>query len=270
MKLSARLAAAILLSTSILLSAQNTFEVVSVKANVSVDPPSDPRMSPGRFSWSNATLRQLIQAAYEVRPFQLVALPDWADAARFDVTATASFPASPQQMMHTMLQGVLADRFDLSVHRDKRELPVYSLVLARRDGKLGPTIHPAKVDCGAVSAKPLDSGDAQADYAACAPQMGLTRMKMPGFHMAGLAGALMRLLDRPVVDKTGLTEAFDVEVSWTPDATMLPTGAPVPNPTSAAPSLFTALEEQLGLRLVSDRAAADVLVVDRINRLKPD
>jgi uncharacterized protein (TIGR03435 family) len=269
MKLMAGLAAAILLSASILFPAQNTFEVVSVKPNVSVDPPSDPRMSPGRFSWSNATLRQLIQVAYEVRPFQLIALPEWADSARFDVTATASFPASPQQM-HTMLQGVLADRFDLSTHRDKRELPVYGLVLGRRDGKLGPNIHPAKVDCESVSAKPLDSGTAQADYAACAPQLGLTRMKMPGFHMSGLAGALMRLLDRPVVDKTGLTEAFDIELSWTPDPTMLPTGVPVPSPTSAAPSLFTALEEQLGLRLVSDRAAADVLVVDRINRLKPD
>jgi uncharacterized protein (TIGR03435 family) len=143
------------------------------------------------------------------------------------------------------------------------------MVLARRDGKLGSSLHPATVDCVAVSAKPLDSGTAQADYAACAPQLGLTRMKLPGFHMSGFARALMRLLDRPVVDKTGLAEAFDIELSWTPDPTMLPNGVSVP-PASAAPSLFTALEEQLGLRLVSDRAPADVLVIDRINRLKPD
>ena len=81
-----------------------------------------------------------------MRPYQLIALPDWADAARFDVAATASFPASPQQM-NTMLQGLLVDRFDLTVHRDRRELPVYALVLARRDGRLGPGIRPANVDC---------------------------------------------------------------------------------------------------------------------------
>jgi uncharacterized protein (TIGR03435 family) len=254
--------------TSLLYPAQSAFEVVSVKPNVSVDPPSDPRMSPGRFSWSNATLRQLIQVAHEVRPYQLIALPDWADSARFDVTATASFPASPQQM-HTMLQGVLADRFDLRVHHDKREIPAYALGLARRDGRLGPDIHPAKLDCESIGAKPLDSGTAQADYAGCAPQLGLTRLKAPGFHMSGLASALMRILDRPVIDKTGLAGAFDIELVWTPDPTMLPNGAPVQNATSGA-SIFTALEEQLGLRLVSDRGAVDVLVVDRINRPKPD
>src|SRR5262249_48981717 len=131
-----------------------------------------PRVSPGRMSWSNATLRQLIQVGYNVRPYQLVGLPDWADTAHFDVAATASFAASPQQM-NTMLQGLLADRFDLAVHRDRRELPVYALVLARRDGRLGPNIHPASLDCESIAAKPLNSGTAQADYAGCAPQMGL-------------------------------------------------------------------------------------------------
>jgi uncharacterized protein (TIGR03435 family) len=269
MKLRLTVASVVLLSASLLFPAQNAFEVVSVKPNVSVDPPSSPRISPGRFSWSNATLRQLIQVAYEVRPFQLIALPDWADTARFDVTATASFPASPQQM-NVMLQRVLADRFDLSAHRDKSELSVYALVLARRDGKLGPGIHSAAVDCEAIAAKPLDSDTAQSDYAGCAPQMGLTRMKTPGFHMPGLARALMRILDRPVVDKTNLAGAFDIELSWTPDPTMLPNGVPSPTVSPGGPSIFTALEEQLGLRLVSDRAAVDVLVIDRLSRPKPD
>jgi uncharacterized protein (TIGR03435 family) len=269
MKLTSSVALVVLLWTALLFPAQSAFEVVSVKPNVSVDPPSAPRVSPGRFSWSNATLRQLIQVAYEVRPFQLIGLPDWADTARFDVTATASFPASPQQM-NVMLQRVLADRFDLSVHRDKRELSVYALVLARRDGKLGPGIHSAAVDCEAIATKPLDSGAAQSDYAGCAPELGLTRMKTPGFHMLGLTRALMRILDRPVVDKTNLTGAFDVELSWTPDPTMLPNGAPSPGVAPGGPSIFTAVEEQLGLRLVSDRAAVDVLVIDRLNRPKPD
>jgi uncharacterized protein (TIGR03435 family) len=263
-------AAAILLSTSLSLPAQNVFEVISVKPNVSADGPSDPRISPGRFSWSNASLRQLIQVAYGVRPYQLIAMPDWVDTARFDVAATASFPASPQQM-NTMLQSLLADRFDLAVHRDRRELPVYALVLARRDARLGPGLHAATVDCEALAAKPLDSATAQADYAGCAPQMGLTRLKAPGFRMSSLASGLMRILDRPVTDKTGLTGTFDVELSWTPEPTMLPNGAPAPaNLPGGGPSIFTALEEQLGLKLVSDRGPVDVLVIDGINRLKPD
>jgi len=269
MKLASAAASLILFWTS-LLPAQSTFEVVSVKPNVSANGPSDPQISPGRFSWSNVTVRQLIQVAYEVRPYQVVALTDWADTARVDVAATASFPASPQQMK-TMLQSLLADRFDLAVHRDTRELPAYTLVLARRDGRLGPGLQPTTLDCESIAAKPLDSGTAQADYAGCSPQMGLSKLKARGFRMSGLAGGLMRILDRPVVDRTGLSGTFDVELSWTPDPTMLPNGVPVPpNATSGPPSIFTALEEQLGLRLVSERTAIDVLVIDRINRLKPD
>jgi uncharacterized protein (TIGR03435 family) len=270
MKLNFVLASAALLSTALLLQAQSEFDVVSVKPNVSSNEPSAPRVSPERFSWTNVTLRQLIQVAYDLRPYQIIALPDWADTARFDVAATTSFTASPQQM-NTMLQGLLADRFDLAVHRDRRELPVYALVLARRDGRLGPGIRPATVDCQSIAAKPLDSGAAQTDYAGCIPQMGLTRLKAAGFRMSGLASGLMRILDRTVIDNTGLAGAFNIELSWAPDPTMLPNGAPAPpNLPSGAPSIFTAVEEQLGLKLVSDRAPVDVLVIDHINGLKPD
>jgi uncharacterized protein (TIGR03435 family) len=250
------------------LAAQKVFDVVSVKPNVSASGPSDPIISPQRFSWINVRLRQLIQVGYEVRPYQLIGLPDWADSARFDVTATVNFPASRQEM-NTMLQSVLADRFDLVAHRDTRDLPVYALVPARADGRLGPNIHPAAVDCEAVNAKPLDSAGAQSAVAACSPQLGLTKLKATGFHMSGLAGGLMRILDRTVIDKTGVTGAFDLELSWTPDPTMLPNGVPAPT-NSTAPSIFATLQEQLGLRLISDRGSVDVLVIDRINRPKPD
>jgi uncharacterized protein (TIGR03435 family) len=81
----------------------------------------------------------------------------------------------------------------------------------------------------------------------------------------------MRILDRTVIDNTGLAGAFNIELSWAPDPTMLPNGAPAPpNLPSGAPSIFTAVEEQLGLKLVSDRAPVDVLVIDHINGLKPD
>jgi uncharacterized protein (TIGR03435 family) len=248
----------------------NAFEVASIKENISGDGPSDPRVSPGRFSWVNATLRQLIQTAYDARPYQLVGLPDWVDTARFDVNATTTVTASRQQM-NSMLQGLLADRFGLSVHRDRPELPVYALVLARRDGKLGPGLQPSTLDCESTTAKPMNSDGVQADLSRCAPQMGLRQLQFSGYGMAGLAEALKRIFDRPVVDKTGLSGRFDIKLSWTPDPTMLPTGVPAPPlPASAPPSIFTAVEEQLGLRLVSDRADVDVLVLDRINALKPN
>jgi uncharacterized protein (TIGR03435 family) len=262
------LAVIALLLWGIVLCAQDTFEVMSVKPNVSADGPSDPKISPQRFAWVNATLRQLVQVAYEVRPYQLVALPEWADTARYDVSATASFAASPQQM-RVMLQHLLAERFELVAHHDRRELPVYSLVLSRRDGRLGPGMKQASVDCESITAKPVDSTTAQADYAGCIPQMGLTRFKASGYRPSGLASALMRVADRPVIDKSGLTGTFDIELTWTPDPMMLPPGAPAPSSTPGS-SLFTSLEEQLGLKLVSDHGPVDVLVIDRINRPKPD
>jgi uncharacterized protein (TIGR03435 family) len=250
-------------------TAQKTFDVVSVKPNDSRGP-SDLKVSPQRFSWTNASLRQLIQVAYDVRPYQLVALPAWADSADFDVLATADVPVSPQQM-NGMLQRLLADRFDLAVHREQRDLPGYSLVIARRDGKLGPGIHPSTRDCETIGQKPLDSAAAQAEYAGCSPQMGLTRMKLGGYSIFFLAGGLKRLLEKPVVDKTGLSGTFDMELTWTPDPTMLPTGVPAPpNLPSSGPSIFTALEERLGLKLISDRVPVDVLVIDHLSRPRPD
>jgi uncharacterized protein (TIGR03435 family) len=257
----------VLLGTSLLLPAQTAFDIVSVKPNVSGNS-SDPTKSPGRYSWMNVSLRQLIQVAYDMRPFQLIALPGWANTARFDVVATTEVSASPQQM-NTMIQGVLTDRFDLTVHRERRELPVYALVLARRDGRLGVGLRPATLDCESIAAKPLNSGAAQADDAACTPRLGLTRLKAAGFRMSSLASGLMRILDRPVIDKTGLSAPFDIELSWTPDFTMLPDGV-APQNLPPGPTIFAALEEQLGLRLVSDRAPVEVLVIDRISPLKPD
>jgi uncharacterized protein (TIGR03435 family) len=253
-----------------LATAQKSFDVISVKPNDSRDGPSDLRVSPQRYSWTNASLRQLIQVAYDVRPYQLVALPAWADSADFDVAATTGVPASPQQM-NVMLQNLLADRFDLAVHREQRDLPAYALVVARRDGKLGPAIHPSTKNCESAAGRRLDSAAAQAEYLGCNPQMGLTRLKLGGYSMSFLTGGLKRILEKPVVDKTGLTGTFDMELMWTPDPTMLPAGVPAPpNVPSGGPSIFTALEEQLGLKLISDRASVDVLIIDHLSKPKPD
>ena len=172
--------------------------------------------------------------------------------------------------MYVMLQGLLVDRFDLTVHREQRDVPGYALVLARRDGKSGPNIHPSAKDCESVAAKLLDSAAAQAEYDGCSPQMGLARLKMDGYRVSFLVEGLKRIFEKPVVDKTGLSGTFDMELSWSPDPTLLPTGVPGPRRTTGGPSIFTALEEQLGLKLVSDRVPVDVLVIDRLSGLKPD
>jgi uncharacterized protein (TIGR03435 family) len=249
---------------------QKSFEVASVKPNVSGDGPSDPRMSPERFSWTNVTLRQLVQVAYNVRPYQLIGLPAWADTARFDVSATTGVAVSPQQM-YSMLQSLLADRFDMATHREQRQLPAYSLVVARPGSKLGKGIQPSTKDCESMGATPLNSTTAQSEYDGCTPQMGLARLKVSGVRISFLASGLTRILERPVIDKTSLSGTFDMELSWTPDPTMMPNGVTSPpNVPPGGPSIFTALEEQLGLKIVSDRAPVDVLVVDRLKSLKLD
>jgi len=248
---------------------QRSFEVASVKPNVSNAGPSDPKITPERFSWANVTLRQLIQVAYDVRPYQLIALPGWVDDARFDVAATTGVAGSPGQM-NSMLQSLLVDRFDLVTHREQREVPAYVLILAR-PGKLGPNIHPSTKDCESVRSRQLDSATAQTEYAACSPQLGLARLKIGGVRIPFLASALTRILERPVVDKTGLPGTFDMELSWTPDPMMLPNrGSTSPTVPSGGPSIFTALAEQLGLKVLSDRTLIDVMVVDRLSQLKPD
>jgi len=171
--------------------------------------------------------------------------------------------------MEAMLQNLLADRFDVAVHHEQRDVPGYALILARRDGKLGSNIHASATDCESTSAKSLDSAAAKAEYDGCRPQMGLTRLKMSGYRISVLAEGLKRILEKPVVDKTALSGTFDIELSWTPDPTMLPTGVPAPR-VETGPSIFTALEEQLGLKLVSDRVPVDVVVVDHLSSLKPD
>lgn len=249
--------------------AQKAFDVASVKPNDTVNGPSTPIVSQQRFSWTNATFRQLIQVGYDLRPYQLIGLPAWANTSHFDVMATTGTAASPQQM-YAMLQSLLADRFDMAFHREQRELSGYALVLARRDGRLGPNIRPTAKDCEAATAKPLDTAAAKVEYDGCIPQIGLARLRMGGHRIPFLVEGLKRIFEKPVVDKTGLFGTYDMELSWTPDPTMLPTGVSESSVSPGGPSIFTALEEQFGFRLVSDRVSVDVLVIDHLNRLKED
>jgi uncharacterized protein (TIGR03435 family) len=251
------------------------FEVVSVKPNAG-NGQQNLRVSPGRVAVTNVPLRTLIQFAYQVQPRELVDAPDWITTERFDITATAD-PNSSIEQMRVMLRGLLEDRFKMKVHKEKRDLPIYALTLARRDGQLGPKLHESAVDCGANGRQPLSATQDPATQdpskrCLIVPLFNVGRFQGRGLHMENVASALNNVVDRTIVDKTGLTGPYEFELSWAPDS-LQPTAA---GPTSApradigGPSLFTALQEQLGLKLEPQRGPIEILVLDHVERPTPD
>ena len=228
------------------------FDAVSVK-------PSDPN-SPhgtvvsftpgGGIHALNATLKDLIETAYDVRLFQIAGAPAWAGSARYDVTASpgpreSAGPSPAIPVIRLKVQAMLKDRFQLQLHRESRNEPVYSLVVAR----------------GGVKADLLRATDS--------PHRGVRsgRGTMLGeaAAMKDLILMLSRQLDRPVVDHTGLEGNYDFQLEWTPDAPPAPPdGQPAEAP--LGPSIFSALPAQLGLRLEATKGPVDILVIDRANK----
>lgn len=256
------------------------FEVISVKQNVSGSTASSMSGNKGnRFTARNVPLRFLILNAYELRDNQLIGAPDWTRDKAYDVIGT--FPAGTQPSpheMHLMLQQLLTDRFGLRLHHEEREFPAYDLVLARKDGRLGPRIHESGMNCASW----LTQGRRDTPAAHPTPvtpsgtgpvcAMIVTRNWLSGGArtMADLTGPLQSMLGRPVVDRTGLTKPYDLDLQWA--ATELhadDTGSISPGPPDA-PSLFTALEEQLGLKLVSRKEKFDVVIIDDVKPPTPN
>ncbi len=263
-----------------------TFEVASVKPNKSGLPQVMLGMQPGgRFTATNAPLRMLIRNAYQLQDFQLVNLPDWATSERFDIVAKAEGDVPPAPIgttgpLQLMVRSLLSERFKLVTHHESRDLQIYALVLAKNDGKLGAQLRPATVDCAAMMAARGRSGGPPpgppplGERPACGMRIGPGTMAGGGFPMSQLAQTLSQFVQRVVVDRTGLTGNYDLDLTWTPD--QMPQGAPPPGapPFPAVdpngPSIFTALQEQLGLKLDAQRGPVDVLVVDSVERPTPD
>ena len=247
--------------TSLAQSRPLAFEVVSVKPNSSGEPGGTSRAQPGRYQGINVTLRRVIALAY--RPVQeFVGGPDWIAAARFDIEARTDATATPDQMLE-MLRTLLADRFKLVVHRESRSLPVYALTLDRRDGRLGKQLRQSSADCasrGAAQPPPATSEQ----QPRCGFRLGNGALSGVGATMTQLA-AEMSFVGRQVVDRTGLTGLFDIDLEWTPD----PAGATAPPP-DAGPSIFTAVQEQLGLKLEPATAPIDVIVIDSAEPPQPN
>jgi uncharacterized protein (TIGR03435 family) len=262
------------------------FEVVSIRENTS--PVLDPEdssfgfMPGGRFVTTNWPLFRLILSAFALQPQQLVGVPDWVATARYDIAAqatealsmTAAGAPGPGQLA---IQRMLADRFQLAVHTEARELPIFALTVARSDGRLGPKISKSATDCDAITKANMQArSDAERievprlpdGRSACVFSHRFGRMLGGGTTMANLAQQLSRISSRIVHNRTGLQGGFDLELEFTPDQAVYRDGAPPPGTPldPSAPSFFTALVEQLGLKLEAIRAPVEVLVIDRIER----
>jgi len=258
-----------------------SFEVASVKANKSGDNRMMFGNQPGGgITVTNMPLRELITFAYEIQEFQLVGAPDWANNERFDIVAKAvvdrpaNAPAGPPgPEIRMMMQSLLAERFKLASHHDTRPLPVYALVLARSDGKLGPQLKPSTVDCAAMRGRGRGPGTAPqapppfGEHPMCGVMMRPGGIAAGGMPISDLIRPLSMFTRRVVVDRTNLKDNYDIDLTWTPDqipSGPMPPGLPAIDPNG--PSIFTALQEQLGLKLESETGPVDVLVIDHVER----
>jgi uncharacterized protein (TIGR03435 family) len=250
------------------------FDVASIRPNSSDTPNRFIRPGPnGDVSVNNFTLRDMIMFAWDVQPFQISGGPPWLDSLHYDVVAKPETKRK-QNEIPLMLQALLADRFRLAIHRETKELPLFTLTLARKDGKLGPKLIPHEGACTPLDPSerlpPPEPGKPQV-LPCGAMQIGARTLWAVGVPMANVAPMLARILGSAVIDKTGLAGNFDVRAEWTPDENqalvfLQPGGPPPPPSDTAGPSIFTAMQEQLGLKLESQKGPVEILVIDRAEK----
>jgi bla regulator protein blaR1 len=257
------------------------FETASVKPNRSGAEQRYIRLDPGDgVTVVNMQLRELITWAYQIQSFQLEGGPDWIASARFDMVAkperevpSAAVGQDPPRMM---MRTLLADRFKLVMHEEKKNLPIFEMVLARPDGKLGPQVRPAAVDCAARAAAakagvPPPASSGLPGPGSCGMNMNPVSVRGGGVTLAMLANLLERAVGRLVIDRTELAGSWDLEVKYTPDRSQVPPGVEPPSSIDwNGPSLFTAIEEQLGLKLRPARGRVEVLVIDSVQQPTPN
>jgi uncharacterized protein (TIGR03435 family) len=261
---------------------RSQFEVASIKPNKSGDFRRNIGPGPGGFSALNVTLREMLPMAYGIPQalagISIVGGPAWADTERFDIDARTVGDRQPAERIGQMLRALLEDRFQLKAHKETRELPIYALVVAEPDRSFGPRFKAAAYDCAAryaalarkATPEPLPAPDAKGRRA-CSGQFRPGSIFSTGFDMDWLASNLAPFVSRVVVNRTGLSGGFDFDLEWTPDQRSiarpdLPELSIDPN----GPSIFTALREQLGLKLESGRGPVDVVVIDSVEHPTPN
>ncbi|HUI77468.1 MAG TPA: TIGR03435 family protein [Bryobacteraceae bacterium] len=253
-------------------SAPLTFEVASIKPSAGEFRGTVIQAQPGGgLRVIGATVKALVAYTYNVRDFQISGGPDWVNSDRYNIVAKPQRSTGPEDLsdalrslsaeqrktyneqMGQRVQALMADRFHLMVHRETKEQPVYTLVISKNGSKL----------------QPAAASDAPGRI-----RMGRGELTGEAVQVQMLAAALANVVDRPVIDKTGLSGNFNLKLEWTPDPGQSP-GNPGPPPAGAAaqppsdpnrPSIFTALQEQLGLRLESDKGPVEMIVIDHVEK----
>jgi uncharacterized protein (TIGR03435 family) len=252
-----------------------TFEAASIKPNRSMEARQELDLQPGgRFTATNAPVSRLISGPYRVQEFQIVGLPGWASSDRFDIVARADGNPTDDQVLE-MIKSLLVDRFKLVAHSEKREQTVFALMLARSDRQLGPglrqappcTPSTATLTPAPNSGTPVPAGSgATSDRPCRAYTTSNGLISGQGNTIPRFAGVLQRFVGNTVIDKTSLGGTYDLKLEWTPEVR----AAGRVDAAATGQAIFTALREQLGLKLESTRVPADVLVVDRIERPSVD
>ena len=252
-----------------------TFEVASIKPSGTDDRRTMMQIQPGgALRMTGTTLKMLLAFAYDVREFQIFGGPGWISTDRYDIMAkTGDAPVSDTpddlrkmtdeqrrtvgEQMRERLRALLAERFRLTIHRENKEQSVYALVVAKNGSKL--QVSQMKVG---------DEGRGRM-------RMGRGQLSGQGVPLDMLTGTLSNQLGRPVIDRTGLKGNFDFKLEWTPDPGQSagppgdgprPGADAPPPPDPNGPSVFTALQEQLGLRLESQKGPVEMLVIDRVEK----
>jgi len=253
-----------------------SFEAATIKRNLSgaENWALNPRPT-GQFTVVNGRLASIVQAAFLVQDFQLDGLPEWARNERYDVVAkldaalaARSQPDGYDPIWSLALRSLLIERLHLVTHRETREKPVYALVRARRDGTLGPKMKPTDFDCDALRDQAVAAARQGGtlpptntpDRVRCGMRSTSGQIMYGGSHLDEFRGALSRMVGRAVLDRTNLEGRWDFALTYATEE-QLRSGQSVD-----APDLFTALVEQLGLKLESTTGPVEVVVVDRIER----
>jgi uncharacterized protein (TIGR03435 family) len=233
--------------------ANPSFEVATIKPSQPDTPGTAITVRGRMLQTRNTPLSMLLTFAYGIHPKQVTGAPPWVDSEKYDISAQPDGEGQPNdKQWRTMLQKLLADRFKLSFHRDKKELAVYAILVDKNGSK-------------------LTKNDTDPNGLPGLFFRGLGVLPARNATMVDFAGLLQSaVLDRPVIDQTGLAGRFDFTLTWTPDETQFGgLGIKIPPPpdnAAAPPGLFTAVQEQLGLKLDSTKAPVDVLVVDRVEK----
>jgi uncharacterized protein (TIGR03435 family) len=233
--------------------ADPSFEVATIKPSKPDDQRKAFVVRGNEFHIINQPLTQIISFAYSVQAKQVIGLPDWGDSDKFDIDGKPDGEGAPNgKQWKIMIQKLLADRFKLTFHKDKKELSVYVLSVSKTGAK-------------------MTKNDSAPNGLPALFFQGLGKLNVRNALMTDFAGLMQSaVLDRPVLDQTALTGRFDFSLNWTPDDSQFAgMGARVPPPTDSAdapPNLYTAIQEQIGLKLEATKAPADVMVIDHVEK----